>query len=271
MALKSIALLSLLLLLNLGSAQGRHTPETPVTDYSAYTLQKYEMRMGLWRTEFGITEEIQAGTLQWLWLLKAKNLFFKWKFYQGEQLSLSTSGGFFWLNFKDFGGDAPDVLISMIPLYSTASWETGGALSYHLSAGYTVVKSDGGELTKQEQGNLDMLASVSTGILIPSLEYRTSESFALVLEGRLLLFQGAALGGVQELQIDEDTRIEIHASGEADLSGDTKGNAIFSGFWSWDSFNLRLGLGYGHFAVPTVNIFTDQVTVIPEFDLFWRF
>ena len=33
----------------------------------------------------------------------------------------------------------------------------------------------------------------------------------------------------------------------------------------------RLGLGYGHIEVPMVGLFFDQVSIQPEFNMYWRF
>jgi len=41
--------------------------------------------------------------------------------------------------------------------------------------------------------------------------------------------------------------------------------------WSWSSFNLRIGVGYGNYNVPGVNFMIEQRTPIPQFDLFWTF
>lgn len=41
--------------------------------------------------------------------------------------------------------------------------------------------------------------------------------------------------------------------------------------WSWQTFNLELGLGYGHFNIPGVNFMINRRTLIPTFDLYWTF
>jgi hypothetical protein len=65
--------------------------------------------------------------------------------------------------------------------------------------------------------------------------------------------------------------VVVNGSSEVDLQQDLRGYGTLSAFWSYDHFNLRLGLGYGNPVVPTLGTFLTAVTPVPEFDLFWRF
>ena len=40
--------------------------------------------------------------------------------------------------------------------------------------------------------------------------------------------------------------------------------------FSWKTFNLRAGLGYGNFNVGGVNFVFPRKTLVPELDLYWR-
>jgi len=41
--------------------------------------------------------------------------------------------------------------------------------------------------------------------------------------------------------------------------------------FSWQTFNLELGLGYGNFNVPGVNFMINRRTLIPTLDMYWTF
>ena len=41
--------------------------------------------------------------------------------------------------------------------------------------------------------------------------------------------------------------------------------------FSWETFNLRLGLGHGNIVVPTVNFVLPERTLVPDFAMYWRF
>ncbi|MEZ4467772.1 MAG: hypothetical protein R3F43_25840 [bacterium] len=70
-------------------------------------------------------------------------------------------------------------------------------------------------------------------------------------------------------EIDDESSIDVYGTANAEVEG-AKGNISLSAFWSWETFNLRLGAG-GHFAVPVVNVFVPVVTWAPVVDMFWRF
>lgn len=40
---------------------------------------------------------------------------------------------------------------------------------------------------------------------------------------------------------------------------------------SLDTFNLRLGVGYGHFFIPTLGIVSSYEGVIGDVEAYWRF
>jgi len=107
----------------------------------------------------------------------------------------------------------------------------------------------------------------------PVVELRTSRSFAWVLEGSLSLAQSAQGAAITTFTSDDGrTSVEVIASGAVDRAGGTwLGNASLSGYWSWQTFNLRLGLGYGHVELPMFGLFADALSILPKFNPYWRF
>ena len=60
--------------------------------------------------------------------------------------------------------------------------------------------------------------------------------------------------------------------GERDLlPEETAWNVSLSTAWSWSHFNLRLGLQYGNFTIPEVNIVLPGQLLTPVGDIYWRF
>ncbi len=242
----------------------------PATDWSALTLHQNEWRMGLFRGQYGILEPLQIGT-QWLpWLLKVPNVDLKWTVWSDRTWSASVSGAFFTVNAQDFDKDAEDIQFTMVPIELTGSWR-GDALAAHLRLSYTVVKTTGDASVESADTDIKGVAAVSTGALGLSGEWHLSRSFALVTELAASIYQDAKATGESSSQIDPRTTLELHAGGSADLKSGRLANGTLSAFWSWATFNLKLGLGYGNYQVPTLHLFAGDPVVFPDLDMFWRF
>ena len=41
--------------------------------------------------------------------------------------------------------------------------------------------------------------------------------------------------------------------------------------FSWKVFNLRLGVGYGNYSIPGINLVLPKKTLIPDLDFYFRF
>lgn len=242
----------------------------PATDWSAETLHRNEWRLGLFRLQYGIIDSLQVGTQLLPWFLKVSNLDLKWTVWSSGPWSVGLGGGLFSLKLQDFDEDAADVRFYAVPVELTGSWRQD-AFSLHLRGSYTAVKTDAEEALDAEDYDLGGVAAVSTGSVGLAAEWRTSPTFAWVLESRLSVFQDASASAETGTQVDPRTRVDFYANADADLSDGTKANATLSAFWSWDSFNLKLGLLYGHYSVPTLHLFFGDPVWVPEFDLFWRF
>ncbi|MCA9560869.1 MAG: hypothetical protein H6704_18920 [Myxococcales bacterium] len=244
--------------------------DDPATDWTALTLHRNEWRLGLFRFQYGIVDSLQVGTQTLPWVLKISNLDLKWTVWSSGPWSVGLSGGIFSLKLQDYDADAADVRFYAAPLELTASWR-GDGLGVHLRGSYTAVKTDTDEALDEEDYDIGGVAAVSTGTLGLAGEWYVSRTFSWVLETRLSVFQDASANASTTTQIDPRTSIEFNADAEADLTDGRQANALLSAFWSWNSFNLKLGLGYGHYSVPTLNLFVGDPIWFPDFDLFWRF
>lgn len=72
---------------------------------------------------------------------------------------------------------------------------------------------------------------------------------------------------------DAYTTVEVVADAQDDSVVNFRGafSIVPSFAWSWQTFNLELGLGYGNFNVPGVNFMINRRTLIPTFDMYWTF
>jgi hypothetical protein len=104
-------------------------------------------------------------------------------------------------------------------------------------------------------------------------EFRASRSLALVLTGRYQVFQVIDGNTTFTTRPDDYTSVEVVAAARDDSTVNFRNafSIVPALAWSWNTFNLRAGIGYGNFNVPGVNFMIERRTPIPQFDLFWTF
>lgn len=248
--------------------------EAPVTAYSAATLQRWDVHAGPFRVGLGVAETVDLSTFPAFWLLKTPNLMVKWNFLgrpREEGLSVAGRLGLFTLKPQDFDEDLDkDLRVNLVPLAFTGTWRQGD-WRYNLTLGYTYVGSNAKDLDT-ESVDVEGLAALSTASISPAIEWRLGRVFALVLEGHVMVYQQATAEASQTLELNEGrTKVELFQSGEAEVAPAPLGNATVSAFWAWETFHLRVGLGYGHYNVPLLDVYLADPTLVPELDLYWRF
>ncbi|MCB9548807.1 MAG: hypothetical protein H6706_23630 [Myxococcales bacterium] len=257
------------LLLVAGPAAAYHDPETPATDYSIYTLKPWELRLGLFAAELGLLESVQVSTYPLFWLVKVKNAQIKWRPWESGGRGVSLELGIFSLDLADFvdeqeaGKDYPQFKVVPFNLVGSSRHDD---FTFNAGLSFTWVNFSG----TVDSADLEAVGGASTVMFRPAIEYRLSRTFALVAEGRVKIYERYSGRVVTTYTIDADSEVDVVGSAGAEVDG-PKGNVGLSAYWSWATFNLRLGLTYGHIAVPVVNVFIPQVSVFPIVDAFWRF
>lgn len=249
-----------------------HEPSRPVTDYSAATLKGGEWRIYLTTlVEYGIVDGLEIGTMPLVDLARVPNLTAKWNFLSGERFGLALQASVFTTNPSYFSDILPDVQIYVVPVGLFATWRSeDGDIGLHGALHY-VTAGTTGAISLGEALDIDAAVQGSTLRLAPVLEWRRTRSFAWVVEGSILLSQSAEGQGSSTYVYDEGrTTVDVYA-GAAVSDDKVLGNVSLSAYWSWESFNLRLGMGYGHLEVPLVGLLFDRVVIQPEINLYWRF
>ena len=116
------------------------------------------------------------------------------------------------------------------------------------------------------QGGTSNLQSLYT------FELRATRVTAFLLQARFLSFQRANLNGNVVLHPDEFTTVEVHGARDSDALNFRGAYSLgVSALFSWELFNLRLGLGYGNYNVPGLNFMLPMRTPFPDFDFYWVF
>lgn len=254
-------------------ARAYHTEEEHITDDTAWTLAGDKMwRLGLFKAAVGLGDRVTFGTYTLPWLARTPNAYLKWRFYSGDVFNWAVQASYARLDTATFYPDATDPPVFAVGgLSLLSSLRFGAALQLSNSLVFTGVRArgtvDSDELDGALRGGITNLQYVG------ALEWRWSRSTALVITGRYLMAQ--VLDGRTQFTTrpDEYTTVDVYADASEDgLLNFRRAFSIVPAFvWSWQTFNLELGLGYGNPNLPAVNFTLPGRYLIPTLDLFWTF
>jgi len=252
------------------AARAYHDDETEIVVDTAHTLDRGEVRLGLWRLDWGVLDAVDLGTYTLVWAVPLPNAQIELRPWRDGRWALSFRTGLYytdsdWLYWLDTDSTF-SAGIWPFELYFTAPLSRRWALTF-LSAWTTVFLQ--GTYDPDEFLGAAAVDNLQLGL---SVEWRASRVVALVLSLRWLAFERARGDARFVSHPDELTTIEI--VGAASLQGESVRNAahlMLSSVLSWESFNLRIGVGAGNYNVPSLNLMLPDKSLIGELDLYFRF
>ena len=254
-------------------ARAYHTESQRTTDDTADTLEPGGLRLGVFKAEYTLLRDFTIGTYPLPWLLRVANLHAKWRYYSAQHLSLSARLGYFGLNTKNFQkleDQKTTAFLAVIPFDLAATYRFDPTFSLSMDLIWTAVFIKGDvdleAFNGTFQGGTTNLQSLFT------VEMRLGKRTALLLQPRFLSYQLLNLKSDVTLHPDEFTTIEVHGAQQSDAL-DFRGaySLTLSALFSWQSFNLRLGVGYGNYNVPGINFMLPERSLFPDLDLYWIF
>lgn len=102
-----------------------------------------------------------------------------------------------------------------------------------------------------------------------TLQYALNDLHAVTLKARWVPHAPAHPFEVQAALNDNS---QLTLTGNASVTSLLNAYQVLPGWaFSWDSFNLRLGVGYGHFFIPSLGIVSSYEGPIGDLELYWRF
>lgn len=249
-------------------ARAYHTAEERLVEETAYTLRFAEAKIGFFRWDFGVLPRIQVGTIPLFWLARVPNLSLKSDVLRMGPVTVA--GKVSLATFTADKGEA-ELRATLVPLEGAVSWRISETFTGSGEVVYTKVGVSGGRDTA-ESNDLRGAVAVTNFQVAGTLEWRLSEVTAFLVHGRWLAWQEASGAGDVTFSPDAYTTVEAHLAGKSDVADVSGAWSVVPSFhWSWDRWNLRLGLGYGNWSLPVVHMVVPVKTVIPELDLYWRF
>jgi hypothetical protein len=256
-----------------GPARAYHTEKEHITDDTAWTMAGDKAwRIGLYKLAVGLGDRVTVGTYLLPWAAVAANAYVKWRFYAGDTFNWAVQVGFFRLDTAPLLPRTPDP-----PVFGVFSASLLQSLrlsaSNQLSNGLVVtgVRARG----TVDQSTLSGVgeAGLTNVQYVGAYELRLSKVTALVVTGRYLIAQVLAANTRFTTHPDEYTTIDVVAGASDDsVVNFRKAFSVVPSFvWSWKTFNLELGLGYGHLNLSGINFVLNKNTLIPTFDMYWTF
>lgn len=274
MNLRSLVLgLCLLSLIPVNRAAAFHTDRVRTISGNAFVLRKNEWEVGPFRANFGALEQLQIGTYFLPLLFLAPNLEAKLLLFQNERFSVSVRPSAFYADLSlahklyGIGASGTDIKLWIIPVEGYVSAIIRSRFTLTASFVYTAVRGSGSYNPEDFKGTA-AAANMQAGL---SFEWRVNRVTALILQTRLLVVQEIGGVGTVNLDLDDATNASITARGAPIFADVEQGFSVaLSALFSFTSFNLRVGMGYGNYNVPGLNLIIPERHPFPVFDLFWR-
>lgn len=234
------------------------------TDYTAFTVDRGQWRMGLVNFDYGLTDEVQLRTSPAAWLL-GPNVAAKLRVAEFGPVQLSLGSGIYSVNLaRAAEEDSVDATFQLIPVEWKGSWTIRGRWGLHFGTQHRVVKLSGG-LTGDDIGDImgsltgddavgEQLDQLGAGLYGDAQIWQHQTRFALdfqinrrgsvmLLSNNTFLLNGLVTAGASTTDAASGTTTEIGASARVSSTLDNLPSAVSANYqWSWPRFHLRVGL-----------------------------
>lgn len=256
------------------SALAYHSVRKQPVSGTAFLLNQGEWQVGLFRVDYGAMEQLQIGTYTMPWLVVFPNIQFKMLAFQNERWAVSLRPGLFYEDFElprkiyGIGPESTDIKLWIIPLEGYVSAVIKERFTLTLAAVYTAIAGKGSYNPDDYRGTA-AAANAQIGL---GFQWRVNHVTALTFQARYVAFQSATGVGNVTMDVDDATSADVRARGSANAADASNGYSFAaSALFSWQTFNLRVGAGYGNYNIPGMNLVIPKRYPFPVFDLFWRF
>jgi hypothetical protein len=247
------------------------------TDFTAFTLQQNQVRLGIFEAEYGIFDSLMVGTYTAPWVLwvveqdPALNAYAKWKFLHLGRFAMSARGTMFYFDLDDvdYGDFANEgsFRATIIPLTLAASYIIDDTWTASME-GIWVQTFIGGDVTS------DDIQAFGSG---------AQDNFQVTLNGELRISRVTAFNLLVRFapfvsNATINSTADVDAATTADLEASVQFDELENSWliqpgvtFSWEWLNIQVGVGYGDLFIPGLRIIAPDKTIVPDLAVYARF
>ena len=245
-------------------------------DYTAYTLRSWEASLGLLKAELGIPGGVMIGTYVPTWALgpavgtTLPTAFVKLRDPFDGAVAVSVRAGIVYFDDVSLRSEAlqnagSKVGLTVLPFEAALSARFNPWFTQSLLATYVHVSAGGSDASDATIRGAAVVNNLSASTL---LEVRLTRVTAITLLLRVLAYQGNARVVAQFSQGSTTVDADLGARPRRD---DFVACAIPGVAFSGKHVNLHLGVGYGHWWLPVVELPIGEPQIVGDFNFYVRF
>jgi hypothetical protein len=252
------------------TAEAQPAPDRGVPrmdQYTAFTVGKGRLKLGILAFEYGITDRLSVGTDPPMWAARAAvdvlvpNGHVKYTALQHPRLLLTGQLGVYYADVSKFDNAGGSLLVVPLTLWASlpVAPKRWPKLWAHLEGVYNWVEGWGtGSVDR-----IDLAGSVTTEAiqLGAMLEYRLQPRLAFTLRGRVQPWMNP-LEITADRQFDPYTRIDVRA--ELEPRHEHPFAVVAGATYFWKHVHASVGVGYGNYFLYGMNLYSSYQGVIPD-------
>ena len=231
-------------------------------DFTAYSLEWGEVKVGLAKTTMGVLPRVQVGTAPVLWGLNVQNGQTKVNAVRFGGLDLAVEGSYFGIpldgftaNYKALGGGMSLQIVEKWSIHArlNKAWfvlegppsgllELSGALvskNAEMDAFVTALEGNDTAAEGLQDGNISVAANAM--VLNFATDYRFNRRDSLILQVQAMLSGSASAGMTIPPILGLDEAFDIETSGTVDASQAYLASLAWHS--AWKRWEIRLGAG----------------------------
>lgn len=259
-----------------GAAHGaaHAEPSSADIDLGSATLERNGAVVGPTRIALGVTRFLTIGTHPILWIAPAlapgsfSASGFAKASHRTGRITLAARGTIVYARLADLDDDGLDARALLLPFRATADlrlsrrWIAGGELA-GVAAKITATRPS------NQDTDINGVAIANSAHVGATLRYRANRRWTLWLRSRFIVAH-APVTAEGDVPLSEDARAHIKArANAADLAA---GASFMAGFhWQGPRFNVRIGVGYGHWVLPWIQLPVGEAGPTADLAAYWRF
>jgi hypothetical protein len=249
-------------------AAAYHDEHELVTD-TAYTLGATRQRVSLWRYDAGGFDWLDVGTCTLLWLVPAPNAQTKLRVWHSGRWAFALRTGVTYVNldWTPWGSHQSDATIWIVPFEIWFSAPLVKRWGVSVGSISTALRLTG----RYDPSEFEGAGAADNQQFALSIEWETTRVVKAVLTARWLVEERYRGDATVVRHPDEFTTVEI--TGAAETQAESVRNAgyvMLSGVLSWETFNVRAGVGAGNYNLPAVNLMLPKRGLLGELDVYWE-